>query len=41
MEKLLLTIILLIFLSLFFAHILFVNSLDKKNDLIFKVTNKN
>ena len=35
MEKLLLTIVLLIFLSLLFCHILFVNSLDKKDDLIF------
>ena len=34
MEKLLLTIVLLIFLSLLFCHILFVNSLDKENDLI-------
>ena len=43
MEKLLLLIILLTFLSLFFLHILFTNSLNKKNDIkisLTSITNK-
>ena len=34
LSGLLLTIILLIFLSLFFGHIIFVSSLNRDNDLI-------
>lgn len=33
MEKFLLIIILLIFMSLFFMHMLFVNSLNKEDDI--------
>lgn len=34
MEKLLLTIVLLIFISILFAHIIFVSSVERENDLV-------